>query len=72
MSASPSQPSAPKTPGAPLTPDELSQALKVDVYDREGKTKPLGDLIKGQRTALIFIRHFCKCVSDLGVVCFDV
>lgn len=60
MSASAPQPDALQTPGSPLTPDELSQALKVDVYDREGKTKSLGELMKGQRTALIFIRHFCK------------
>ena len=40
---------------------ELSEALKIDVYDREGKTKALGDLVRGQRTVLVFIRHFCKC-----------
>ncbi|CAN9180467.1 unnamed protein product [Alternaria alternata] len=40
------------------TAEELSEALKIDVYDREGKTKALGDLVKGQRTVLVFIRHF--------------
>ncbi|OAL03204.1 hypothetical protein IQ06DRAFT_125291 [Phaeosphaeriaceae sp. SRC1lsM3a] len=45
-------------PHTPLTPDELSQALKVDVYDQEGNTKALGELVAGKRTALIFIRHF--------------
>ncbi|EAT86864.1 hypothetical protein SNOG_05800 [Parastagonospora nodorum SN15] len=40
------------------TADELAQALKVEVYDNKGKSTPLGDLAKGQRTALIFIRHF--------------
>ena len=43
------------------TAEELSEALKIDVYDREGKTKALGDLVRGQRTVLVFIRHFCKC-----------
>jgi hypothetical protein len=42
-----------------LTPDELSQALKIDVFDSEGKTHTLGDLTKGRRTALVFVRHFC-------------
>ncbi|CAN9418207.1 unnamed protein product [Alternaria sp. RS040] len=40
------------------TAEELSEALKIDVYDRDGKTKALGDLVKGQRTVLVFIRHF--------------
>jgi hypothetical protein len=26
------------------TAEELSEALKIDVYDREGKTKALGDM----------------------------
>jgi hypothetical protein len=45
---------------APVSPEELSQALAVEVYDRAGKTIQLGELIKGKRTALIFVRHFCK------------
>jgi hypothetical protein len=45
----------------PPTAEELSEALKVEVYDREGKTTPLGELVKGQRTVLVFTRHFCKC-----------
>jgi hypothetical protein len=44
----------------PATREELSRALDVEVYDREGKTKTLGDLVKGQRTLLVFTRHFCK------------
>jgi hypothetical protein len=46
-----------------LSPDELAQALKIDVFDNEGKTHVLGDLTKGRRTALIFTRHFCKSIS---------
>lgn len=42
------------------TPDELAQALEVEVYDNGGKSTPLCELTKGRRTALIFIRHFCK------------
>ncbi|KAI4947466.1 hypothetical protein J4E91_006820 [Alternaria rosae] len=45
-------------PRKPPTAEELSEALKVDVYDREGKTKTLGELVKGQRTVLVFTRHF--------------
>ncbi|CAI9637581.1 hypothetical protein GT037_008583 [Alternaria burnsii] len=54
------------------TAEELSEALKIDVYDRDGKTKALGDLVKGQRTVLVFIRHFwclncqayVRCISE--------
>jgi hypothetical protein len=49
----------------PLTREELSQAFEIDVYDREGKTKTLGDLVKGQRTVLVFIRHFCKFICQV-------
>jgi hypothetical protein len=41
------------------TADELSRALTVSVYDKEGKTHALGDFMNGKRTALIFIRLFC-------------
>lgn len=41
------------------TPDELAEALKIEVYDRVGKTTTVGDLVRGQRTVLIFTRHFC-------------
>ncbi|USP75005.1 hypothetical protein yc1106_02279 [Curvularia clavata] len=54
------------------TEAELSDALKVEVYDREGKTHALGDLVKGKRSVLIFIRHFwclncqayLRCISE--------
>jgi hypothetical protein len=57
----------PNTPGArdPVTPEELSQALAVEVYDRSGKATPLGELVHGKRTALVFVRHFCE--SCVGV-----
>jgi peroxiredoxin len=42
----------------PLTRDELSEAQKIEVYDREGKTQTLGELMKGKRSLLIFTRHF--------------
>lgn len=47
-------------PHTPLTADVLSQALKIDVHDQQGKTTALGELVAGKRTALVFIRHFCK------------
>ncbi|KAI8942919.1 hypothetical protein NX059_000958 [Plenodomus lindquistii] len=46
----------------PPTAEELSQVLKVDVFDRDGAACSLGQLIEGKRTALIFIRHF-GCLS---------
>lgn len=56
----------------PLTSDELSQALKIDVYDQDGKKTALGELVTGKRTGLVFIRHFwclncqayVKCMSE--------
>jgi len=42
----------------PPTADELAQALKLEVYDREGKTIALGEHTQGKRTILIFTRHF--------------
>ncbi|KAF1913103.1 hypothetical protein BDU57DRAFT_559241 [Ampelomyces quisqualis] len=42
----------------PPTPAELSAALEIEVYDQEGHTKTLGEVVQGRRTALIFIRHF--------------
>lgn len=44
---------------APPSPEELAEAFKIDVYDAEGKTHPLGDLVKGKRSILIFTRHYC-------------
>ncbi|EMD95192.1 hypothetical protein COCC4DRAFT_149537 [Bipolaris maydis ATCC 48331] len=54
------------------TAAELSNALKIEVYDREGKTHVLGDLVKGKRSVLIFTRHFwclncqayLRCISE--------
>jgi len=60
MTSSSHEPSTTTNPRTPLTRDELSQALEVEVYDRTGKTETLGTLIKGKRSALIFVRHFCK------------
>lgn len=55
---------------APLSPSELADACKIEVYDIEGKTRTLGDLIHGQRSVLVFTRHFCKfarcCENDVS------
>ncbi|KAF2621106.1 hypothetical protein BU25DRAFT_355094 [Macroventuria anomochaeta] len=40
------------------TSDELKEAFQVEVYDRAGDKKALGDLIQGKRLVLIFTRHF--------------
>lgn len=50
---------SPEEAHAHPTPDELSEALNVKVYDREGKTTTLGELTKGKRSVLIFTRHYC-------------
>jgi hypothetical protein len=56
-------------PFALLTSDELSQALKVEVYDEDGKTSTLRELTKGRRTVLVFTRHFCKCAHPVPNLC---
>jgi hypothetical protein len=60
MAAAQPAPSSSSDAFTPLTRDELSEAQKIEVYDREGKTQTLGELIKGKRSLLIFTRHFCK------------
>lgn len=42
------------------TLDELKVAYAVEVYDRTGNKQPLGALVEGKRTLLVFTRHFCK------------
>ncbi|WWC61221.1 uncharacterized protein I303_103801 [Kwoniella dejecticola CBS 10117] len=42
----------------PLTPEEIHQALAVEILDQDGTKTTLGDLIKGKKVILIFIRHF--------------
>jgi hypothetical protein len=60
MASSSAESSSTNNARTPLTHDELSQALEVEVHDREDKTQDLGSLIKGKRSVLIFIRHFCR------------
>jgi hypothetical protein len=54
-------------PGARVlsSSDELQEALQVEVHDRVGEKRPLGDIIEGKRSVLIFTRHFC--MSNLCV-----
>ncbi|KAF1353074.1 hypothetical protein EJ07DRAFT_134911 [Lizonia empirigonia] len=52
--ASPDQAGARALP----TTDELAEALQIKVFDRVGAKVPLGDLINGKRSVLIFTRHF--------------
>ena len=53
---------------APLTVDELRQAVEVEVYDHAGTKIPLGDLIDGKRSVLIFTRHFCTYCHTLTIL----
>jgi hypothetical protein len=46
------------------TSEELKEAFAVEVYDRVGAKKRLGDLIEGKRSILIFTRHFCEPTQD--------
>ncbi|KAL1653915.1 hypothetical protein SLS61_003700 [Didymella pomorum] len=43
---------------------EIQEALRVEVYDRVGDKRPLGDIIKGKRSVLIFTRHFCTLTNE--------
>ncbi|KAJ4339366.1 hypothetical protein N0V87_003303 [Didymella glomerata] len=53
-------------PGARVLPssDELQEALQVEVHDRVGEKRPLGDIIEGKRSVLIFTRHFFLIISN--------
>ncbi|EUC48344.1 hypothetical protein COCMIDRAFT_87545 [Bipolaris oryzae ATCC 44560] len=70
--ASSDAPSDAPSPTSLPTAAELSEALKIEVYDREGKTHALGDLVRGKRSVLIFTRHFwclncqayLRCISE--------
>ncbi|KAF1931337.1 uncharacterized protein M421DRAFT_56769 [Didymella exigua CBS 183.55] len=42
----------------PPTSNELQEAFGIEVYDRDGERRPLGDIIRGKRSILIFTRHF--------------
>lgn len=43
----------------PITDEELTELSKVSLYDKDGAQTPLGELIKGKRSVLIFTRHYC-------------
>ena len=63
MAAVHSPPSNAPDAFTPLTRDELSEAQKIEVYDREGKTQTLGGLMEGKRSLLVFTRHFCTSMN---------
>lgn len=46
-----------------VTAEELVEALKIDVLDHKGRAFPLGELVAGKRTVLIFTRHYCASVE---------
>lgn len=43
-----------------LTREQLDEASKVDVLDKDGYKHSFGDLIRGKKVAVVFIRHYCK------------
>jgi len=39
--------------------DQLAEAYKVEVFDKDGSKHTFGDLVKDKKVVVIFIRHFC-------------
>jgi hypothetical protein len=50
-----------------LMPQQVKEALAVEIFDKDGQKHVLGDLVKGQKTAILFVRHFCElcCPADV-------
>ncbi|WVQ98631.1 hypothetical protein IAU59_005761 [Kwoniella sp. CBS 9459] len=40
------------------SPEDLKSALEVEIVDQDNRSLTLGELVKGKRVVLIFIRHF--------------
>lgn len=40
--------------------DVVNRLSAEEVLDEDGKSHNLGELIRGRRTCLVFIRHFCR------------
>lgn len=38
---------------------QVKEALAVEIFDKDGQKHILGDLTKGKKTAVLFVRHFC-------------
>lgn len=41
------------------TTQELEEAYHVELLDSDGSKHTFGELVKGKKVAVIFIRHFC-------------
>ncbi|CAD6580410.1 MAG: hypothetical protein TREMPRED_002739 [Tremellales sp. Tagirdzhanova-0007] len=53
-------PSTPENPAAnaPLTPEQLEAANQVAIFNGQGGQTTFGEVIRGKRTLVVFIRHF--------------
>ena len=40
--------------------EQVKEALAVEIYDKDGHKHVIGDLVKGKKTAILFVRHFCE------------
>ena len=40
--------------------EQVKEVLAVEIYDKDGHEHLLGDLVKGKKTAILFVRHFCE------------
>lgn len=49
-----------------LTLEDIQRLAETKVYDGQGDLVSLGDITKGKKTALVFLRHLCECLK-LGV-----
>jgi hypothetical protein len=57
-----SKPSS-KDSDALLTPQELQSVSNAELFDQDGRKITFGDLTRGKRIVLVFIRHFCVSIS---------
>ena len=46
-----------------LSAETLAEASKAQLVDQNGKEYTLGELTKGKKVVLIFIRHYCELYS---------
>jgi len=58
------KPTAAFFPTAIPTPEELKEAADLQVFDETGLEMPFGALVRGQKTIVVFIRHFNCCVCQ--------
>ncbi len=52
------------------TQEQIEEARKVTVFDKEGQSHTFGDLISGKKVAVIFVRHWCAFFTLLTAILF--